>query len=292
MSDYAARHSRANGLVRRSRATLNADRATLEPDRLLSAFLIAAASLALIVVGVLLIPPTLRITRYEISGNAAMTREDVLSAALIHDREYFFALDVDRVKAALAADPRVASATVSKLFPNGLKIALKERRAVAASLVALNGRSSAVCIDSEGVAFAEAGQDAAISVPVLSGIRFEGFRLGTRLPSSLARLMASLGEIQAREPELLAAVSEIRVVTADPPATDIGSADAATTELLIYPLNHRIPVRAGPSLDASMLRSIILVLDVLGTRGIAASVQEIDFRTGTVVYRSKEGQTG
>lgn len=256
--------------------------------------------MALIAVGVLLIPPTLRITRYEISGNAAMTREDVLSAALIHDREYFFALDVDRVKAALAADPRVASATVSKLFPNGLRIAVKERKAVAASLVALNGRPSAVCIDSEGVAFAEAGPDAAVSVPVLSGIRFEGFRLGTRLPPALARLMASLGEIQAREPELLAAVSEIRVVTADPPAnaptaldaTYIGSADDAMTELLIYPLNHRIPVRAGASLDASMLRSIILVLDVLGTRGIAASVQEIDFRTGTVVYRSKEGQTG
>jgi len=37
---------------------------------------------------------------------------------------------------------------------------------------------------------------------------------------------------------------------------------------------------------------MILVLDVLGTRGMAAEVREIDFRTGTVVYRSKEGPTG
>lgn len=145
-------------------------------------------------------------------------------------------------------------------------------------------------IDAEGVAFARAGQEGAASVPVLSGIRFEGFRLGTRLPPAFAGLLNSLGEIQASEPALLAAISEIRVVTAAP--SDGATYSPAIAELLIYPLNQRIPVRASASLDVSSLRSIILVLDVLGTRGIAASVQEIDFRTGTVVFRSKEGQSG
>jgi hypothetical protein len=132
------------------------------------------------------------------------------------------------------------------------------------------------------VAYAEASPEESSAVPVLSGLRFEGFRLGMRLPPLVASLVASLGAIQASEPALLSAISEIRMV----------KASGGEPELLIYPLNQRIPVRAGASLDAPTLRSIILVLDVLGTRGIAASVQEIDFRTGTVVYRSKEGQSG
>lgn len=255
-------------------------KAKREPERVIAAALVVAALLAIAAVGAIVVPPSLLVSRYEVSGNATMTKDDVLSAALIHDKEYFFALDPARVKSALMADPRVASASVSKLFPNGLRIVVRERKAVAASLVAIEGRPSVVSIDSEGVAFAEASLDEAASVPVLSGIRFEGFRLGTRLPATLTALLASLGEIQASEPGLLAAVSEIRVVASLP------------TELLVYPLRTRIPVRVGASLDAATLRSIILVLDVLGTRGIAASVQEIDFRTGTVVYRTKEGQPG
>ncbi len=259
-----------------------------EPERIIAAALVIAALLALAAVGAVVVPPSLLVSRYEVSGNAAMTKDEVLSAALIHDKEYFFALDAARVKSALTADPRVASASVAKLFPNGLRIIVRERKAVAAAQVSIEGRPSVVSIDSEGVAFAESGLDEAASVPVLSGIRFEGFRLGTRLPATLSGLLASLGEIQASEPGLLAAVSEIRVVS-----SAVAEAGASLpTELLVYPLNQRIPVRVGASLDAATLRSIILVLDVLGTRGIAASVQELDFRTGTVVYRTKEGQSG
>jgi cell division septal protein FtsQ len=257
-------------------------KADLRAERGLVVLLVAAALLALVAAAILLVPPALRVTRYEVSGNAFLSREELLSAALIHDKEYFFSLDTARVKAALEAEPRVARAEVTKLFPNGLRIVVKERKAAAAALVSIDGRAVAVCLDSEGVAYAEATAEEAASVPVLSGIRFEGFRVGTRLPPVVAALVASLGEIQASEPALLSAVSEIRMV----------KASGGEPELLIYPLNQRIPVRAGASLDASTLRSIILVLDVLGTRGIAASVQEIDFRTGTVVYRSKEGQSG
>jgi cell division protein FtsQ len=297
MSDYVARRSGPNALVQRRRdgKLRGKDRALREPERPIPAILIVAASLVLVALSVLVIPPSLRVTRYEISGNADMSREDVLSVALIHDPEYFFSLDVARIKTTLTADPRIASVSVEKLFPNRLKIEVKERKAVAAALVPLNGRSIVACIDSDGAVFAEAGPDTAVSVPVLSGIRFENFRLGTRLPPALSELLASLGEIQAREPALLAAVSEIRVVPTGPPANAanaIAATSIATTELLIYPLNQRIPVRVGASIDAPTLRSIILVLDVLGTRGIAGSVQEIDFRAGTVVYRSKEGQSG
>jgi cell division septal protein FtsQ len=278
MSDFAAR-LKAGGA---GSPRLRGREAELRAARGLVGLLVAGALLALAAAAVLLVPSALLVTRYEVSGNSALSREELLSAALIHEKEYFFSLDALRVKAALEAEPRVAEASVAKLFPNGLKIAVRERKAVAAALATIGGRTAAVCIDSEGVAYAEASAEEAASVPVLSGLRFEGFRPGTRLPSVVAALVASLGAIQAAEPALLASISEIRMV----------KANGGSSEILIYPLNQRIPVRAGASLDASTLRSIILVLDVLGTKGIAASVQEIDFRTGTVVYRSKEGQSG
>jgi cell division septal protein FtsQ len=279
VSDYAARlkggDERASSVRPRS------------AERLLVGLLVAAVLLSMVAAAILLAPTALRVTRYELSGNASLTREELLSAALIHEKEYFFSLDAARVKSALEAEPRIADAKVTKLFPNGLRIAVRERKAVAAALVSIDGRAKAVCLDAEGVAYAEASPEEAAAVPVLSGLRFEDFRVGTRLPPAVALVAASLGEIEAKEPALLSAISEIRLVRA------AGSGDAAgATELLIYPLNRRIPVRVGASLDASTLRSIILVLDVLGTRGIAASVQEIDFRTGTVVYRTKEGQPG
>jgi cell division septal protein FtsQ len=276
MSDYAA----LNGTE---------SRASKGPERALAILLVAGATLAVAAAAILVVPPAMRITRYEISGNASMTREELLSAALIHEKEYFLSLDAARVEAAIAAEPRVASASVTKLFPNGLRIAVKERKAVASALVSIGGRASVACLDTEGVAFAEASPEEAASVPVLSGLRFEDFRIGTRLPPAIASLLSAIGRIQASEPALLAAISEIRIVV---PSAVAGATSLGAFELLVYPLNQRIPVRAGASLDASTLRSIILVLDVLGTKGMAASVQEIDFRTGTVVYRSKEGQSG
>jgi cell division protein FtsQ len=273
MSDYAARP-----------ITGTESRSHRRAEKGLVALLVAAAVIALVAAAVVIVPPYLRVTRYELSGNASMTQSELLSAALIHEKEYFFAIDSSRVKAALEADPRIASATVTKLFPNGLRIDVIERRPVAVALASIQGRNAAVCLSPDGVAFAEAKADEALSVPVLSGLRFEGFRMGTRLPASVVSLLGSLGRVQASEPALLSSISEIRLVAA-------AGANANASEVLIYPLGHRIPVRAGVSFDAQTLRSILLVLDVLGTKGISATVQEIDFRTGTVVYRTKEGQS-
>ena len=115
MSDYAARAH-----VSRDR------RASGGLERVLSIVLAAVLAMAALAAALFLIPPALRVTRYEISGNSSMTRDEVLSAALIHGTEYFFSIDASRVKAALSAEPRVASASVSKLFPNGLLIVVRE----------------------------------------------------------------------------------------------------------------------------------------------------------------------
>ncbi|MBL8968751.1 MAG: FtsQ-type POTRA domain-containing protein [Spirochaetaceae bacterium] len=276
-------------------------------ERGLGILLAMAGAALLSAAAFILLPPALRVTRYEISGATAMSQREVLDAALIHGTEYLFSLDPARVRSALLASPRVAEARVRRIFPNGLRIELAERVPVAAVLAERNGRLESVLLDAEGVAFAfaleyEAGAAAASAaasatpagaapstskpvrtseLPIVSGLRFEGFFAGARLPANLVPLLASLGELEASAPALLAAFSEIRIVKprfGDP-------------ELVLYPLHHRVPVRTGAVLNEATLRSIILVLDVLGSRGLADGLEEIDFRRGTVVYRTKEGQS-
>ncbi|MGO8695078.1 MAG: cell division protein FtsQ/DivIB [Rectinemataceae bacterium] len=248
--------------------------------------LLAAVAAALVAVVALLLPPALRITHYDIIGAQTMGRDEVLSAALIHDKEYFFSIDPARLRNNLLADPKIADAEVRRLFPGGLRIVVRERKAVATTLVETDGTERIVLIDDSGMAFAaadpaelRAGLD---RLPIISGIRFEGFRPGTQLPDDLRPVFTSLGEIERSDIALLAAFSEIRIV----------KSRFGEMELVLYPVQYRIPVRAAAVLNASTLRSIILVLDVLGSRGLGSSVAEIDFRTGTVVYRSKEGQSG
>ena len=80
------------------------------------------------------------------------------------------------------------------------------------------------------------------------------------------------------QPLLLAAISELRVV----------DLHEAGLELLLYPLHYPVPVRIRPILDAELVKSILLVLDVVSGRGLIPTIQELDFRTDTYVYRIKE----
>jgi hypothetical protein len=251
-------------------------------ERLFGTVAIFATAAALVALAALLLPPALRVGRYEISGAAAMSREEVLSAALVHDKEYFFSIDTQAIRANLLAEPRVASARVERRFPGTLRIEIAERVPVATVLAEMEGSPAAISIDAEGVAFAAADPALLGKFPVISGIRFENLRFGARLPPALLPLLSSVGEMEAKEPALLAAFSEIRI---EKPAY-------GDLELVLYPIHHRIPLRSGASLDARDLRSMLLVLDVLGSNGLAASIEEIDFRTGTIVYRNKEGQSG
>jgi cell division protein FtsQ len=270
-------------------ATARASRGPAKSRALERGFGLVLAALGLCLVlgaGFLLLPSTLKVSRYVIRGASTMSSAEVLSAALIHGSEYFFSLDVGRIQAALLAEPRIARASVTRVFPNELRLEITERRPVALVLVESEGRLRPVFLDAEGVAFAwalGAGKGGVSQeLPVISGLRFEGFRLGTRLPSAFSPTLASIGELGATSPGLLAAFSEIKLVK-----PGLGEA-----ELLLFPLHHHVHVRTGAVLNEATLRSIILVLDVLGGRGQADELEEIDFRTGTVVYRVKGGQAG
>jgi cell division protein FtsQ len=101
-----------------------------------------------------------------------------------------------------------------------------------------------------------------------------------RLPPEFTPFLAALDRIRLSAPELLGAVSEIRV----------HQRPYDGYELVVYPAHHPVRVKIGAELNEEGLRYMMLVLDVLASRGIEAD--EIDFRTGTASYRTKEASSG
>jgi cell division protein FtsQ len=68
-----------------------------------------------------------RVQSLAISGRKQMTEGEVLAAAGITDRTSLLFLDVTAAKAALELTPRIAHATVRKMYPGELHITVEER---------------------------------------------------------------------------------------------------------------------------------------------------------------------
>lgn len=273
-AEYGVRRtgSSAGRTVRRSQETGEVSR------RILLGLIVGLVPLA--AVSLILVFPAMRISRLEIVGDTTLGREEILQWAALHSAEYLATVDCQRIAANIEAHPQVAAAEVSRLFPNGLRVSVTDRKAVAAVLATVDGRAVPVGVDREGVAFRALPEGG--DVPILSGIRFEGFRYGVHLPDSLLPVLRSLETLREAGPELLSAFSELRLVRR--PYGEL--------ELLLYPLHYRVPVRTPLVLNVDLLRSIILVLDVVENQGLSSTISELDFRTGTVVYRVKEGLSG
>ncbi len=68
-----------------------------------------------------------RITSIALAGERRLTRDDILAAAGISGRTSLLFLDAGEARARLRANPWIAEATVLKLYPGRLHIALTER---------------------------------------------------------------------------------------------------------------------------------------------------------------------
>jgi cell division protein FtsQ len=72
-----------------------------------------------------------RIEAIEISGAERLTRGEVLNAAGIRENTSLLWINADGARARLKRDPRIADASVRKLYPGRLEISLEERNAFA-----------------------------------------------------------------------------------------------------------------------------------------------------------------
>jgi len=249
-------------------------------ERLLKRLVLALAIiLSVELVWYFALTPCLPLTTVDLAGAAGLDRDAVLAVAGITEKTSFVTLDVSAAAQALGAIPTVESVRIVKRFPDAVRIALTPRTAAAVALAVIDGRTVPLYLDRQGVVFA-VGMENTDSLPIISGLVFEKVSLGMRLPPEFTPFLAALDRIRLSAPELLGAVSEIRV----------HQRPYDGYELVVYPAHHPVRVKIGAELNEEGLRYMMLVLDVLASRGIEAD--EIDFRTGTASYRTKEASSG
>ncbi len=224
------------------------------------------------------ISPRLRIRNVEIRCDLPLSRQEVLELAGMTGKEHFFSLDPQEIRRRLEAQPVFRKVTVEKVFPDTLRIRLTGRSPLLVGLGEAQERSVPALIDEEGMVYETEPALMEGDLPVVSGLKFQGLEEGVELPRLLAPLLRELAELKEKQPDLYRLISEVRIVPINP----------VQYELLIYPLFGTTRIRTAGTLRAETLQNAFLVLDLLRRQGVAAKVQEIDFRTREVVYRARE----
>jgi cell division protein FtsQ len=225
--------------------------------------------------------PALTVRHIIFRSDVALSEDELLAISGLQGTAYWHSLATDIVRRRLENYPLIKRAVVEKVFPDTIRMTVWGRQPVALVLADMGGRSLPVLVDEEGVIFKVCSTAAELDLPVVSGLPPTDASLGERLPSVYAQLFMQLKQLRDKSPSLMRLVSEVRIVSYDSPA---GSYD-----LLIYLTTSPVPVLAAGTLDESLLRYSLMVLDLLSKQGVLKNIQELDFRSGNVVYRMKEG---
>ena len=225
-----------------------------------------------------LLKDSLVIQTVAVESELSFTTAELLQIAGIGESEYFFALDTEVIRRNLEQYPAVRSATVHKAFPDTLRISLEARKPLAVSFATVGGVNVPVVFDEHGVVFEVGTAVSGWDLPVVSGLQLESVRPGVQLPALLHGFLADLKQLQLGSPALFRQISEYRIVRR-------GEQDF---EVVLYPVSYPVPVRIGTTLDETLFKYIVMVLDVFQREGKLSALAELDFRAGEVVYRLRE----
>ncbi len=241
---------------------------------------ILSAALLLEILFHFVISPRLSIdhVRLDPGRGLRVSEESILETAGISGKIHYFNIDPKVIEERLSALPYVRRVEVERVFPDTLTISLVQRQPVAVAVIDTGTTVVPALIDREGVMFA-LGASQIEGLPVISGIRFEDPKPGMMLPQVLVQFLKDIERIKQTSPVLLTLISEFKFI----------KKDGSRYEVLLYPEHYRVPVRIGSRLDERTLNYVMMVLDVVLRQGLTADLEEIDFRSGDVVFRTREG---
>jgi cell division protein FtsQ len=229
------------------------------------------------------ITPLLPVSVLEVRGLSGVDRSWLLHQAGIGPHSSWIAVNTQDAEWRLSQLYLVESAHVVKEYPDTVRIFLEPRRPVALALAPVDDRLLPVYLDKHGMIIQIGDVHAEIasplSLPILSGFGINNLNVGWRI-QMLESLLSRLEAISLASPELLRAVSEIR----------INSKPYNGFDLVLYPVSSTIKFRVGADLNEEILRYIILMLDVFNKSDV--DVGEVDLRSGTASFVTKEVSSG
>jgi cell division protein FtsQ len=227
------------------------------------------------------VSPCLPFSTVEVNAFPGIERSWVLNLAGIDASSSWFSVDAGKAEASLESFYQIERARVIKRFPDRVKVYVTPKTPAAMTLLPVNGRVTPVYFDRNGVIFKMGNGGMPVEeVPIISGVVIENPHLGMRLPAPFCPLLAQLEKIRSDAPELLGAVSEIK----------INRKPFDGFDLILYPVHNPVKVRLEPDLNEEILRYVMLMIDVFVSRHTA--LEDLDFRTGIASYSLKEAPPG
>jgi hypothetical protein len=247
------------------------------------ALIAVAAACALLLAGRFGAMPLMQIRHVVVRSDVPLTDEQVLAISGIQGDEHWYSLGAAVIEKRLQANPLIRRAVVQKVFPDTVRMTVWGRQPVALVLAESGGRSLPVLVDGDGTVFKIGTTSAEVDLPVISGLAPGETSLGAELPRAYGSLFADLKVLREKSPSLFRLVSEIRIA---PLADSAGASPSpGDFDLLLYLTASPVPVRIRGSFDETLLKYTLMVLDLLSKQGILKDIQELDFRSGDVVYR-------
>ncbi|NJL71993.1 MAG: FtsQ-type POTRA domain-containing protein, partial [Candidatus Competibacteraceae bacterium] len=153
--------------------------------------LVAALAVVILIIAAeiafhVLVAPNLTIRRVILEGDIPLPRAELERLCGLGSTTFYFSTDASSVAQNLQTAPAVRRAVVEKIFPDALKIRMEARTPLGIAFAETDGGLVPVAFDEDGMIFQEGEGLSDLSLPVFSGLRFEGVRLGSRLPAAVA----------------------------------------------------------------------------------------------------------
>jgi cell division protein FtsQ len=262
------------GRIKANRGKVNSKKI----ERVFTGFIILLLGIIIVELGFhFWIAPSVLIDKIVISSDSNFIYSDdfLLAKAGVSASDTFFNIKTALIEKRLMLIPAIQSVSVKKVFPSILKINIESRAPIGLSLISTDNGVVPGMIDSEGVVFMTGYNPGSMDLPVISGLEFPEIRDGMRMPKDLCSFLEDMESIKRLSPDLYSMISEVKFVRT-------GDVDF---EVLLYPKNYRTRIRIGSGIDEKMLKYIIMVLEVISGQPGMEKLEEIDFRTGDIVYR-------
>jgi cell division protein FtsQ len=166
----------------------------------------ALAAIALAVgVAYLIRTPLFALSAVRVEGTRAVARAEVVEASQVRVGEPYLGLDLEAIRARVAALPRVAAVRVTRDYPSSLRITVTERLPVAS----VSAGSVYWLVAADGTVLDAAGRRPA-DLPYVASVPLpDGVGPGSRLPpgNELANALSALGGMAPKLRVLVAGVN-------------------------------------------------------------------------------------
>jgi cell division protein FtsQ len=200
--------------------------------------------------------PLLTVKRVEVVGTVHVTQQRVRTLALVPADATLIRFPADAVAERVARDPWVASVTVSRLFPDGMRIRVTEREPVAM----VDAGSTFWLVDRTGMVMAKRSVELTASAIVVRDVPGLDPKVGRRTSSEpLMNAIAVLAGVSQR----------LR--------SEIGSISAPTIDGTTLYTRDRVEIVFGDATEARTKDALVLtILDEHRGKVVSIDVRTID----------------